>query len=88
VAIRPIAEADVLPYGLPLHGSLGGLLGVGFGAFVVTAALAGRDGIVDLGPRSVRWRVAVRWYLVALHRSSRCRRGPDRRAAQNLEASR
>jgi hypothetical protein len=53
-AIRPIAEADVLPYGLPLHGVLGGAFGVGLGAFVVTGALSGRDGIVDLGIRSQR----------------------------------
>jgi hypothetical protein len=50
-AIRPIAEAEVLPYALPLHGFLGGLLGVGVGAFLVTAALAGRDGVVDLRRR-------------------------------------
>ena len=65
-AIRPIADAEVLPFGLPLHGVLGGVLGVGVGAFVVTGALAGRDGVVDLARRSVRWRVPVRWYLVAL----------------------
>jgi membrane protease YdiL (CAAX protease family) len=65
-AIRPIAEADVLPFGLPLHGFLGAVLGVGLGAFVVTAALRGREGVVDLARRSVRWRVPVRWYLVAL----------------------
>ena len=65
-AVRPIAEADVLPFGMPLHGFLSGLLGVGLAAFLVTAALAGRDGVVDLARRSVRWRVAVRWYLVAL----------------------
>jgi uncharacterized protein len=65
-AIRPIADADVLPYGLPLHGFLGGLLGVGLGAFVVTAALNGREGVADLARRSVRWRVAARWYLVAI----------------------
>jgi len=64
-AIRPIADADVLPYGLPLHGFLGGVLGVGLGAFVVTGALAGREGVVDLAQRSVRWRVPLRWYLVA-----------------------
>jgi membrane protease YdiL (CAAX protease family) len=42
------------------------VLGVGIGAFVVTAAVAGRDGVIDLARRSVRWRVPVRWYLVAL----------------------
>jgi uncharacterized protein len=65
-AIRPIADAEVLPFDLPLHGFLGSLLGVGLAAFVVTAALAGRDGVIDLARRSVRWRVPVRWYLVAL----------------------
>jgi uncharacterized protein len=65
-AIRPIADAEVLPFDLPLHGFLTSLLGVGLGAFVVTAALAGRDGVIDLARRSVRWRVPVRWYLVAL----------------------
>jgi hypothetical protein len=47
-AIRPIADAEVLPFDLPLHGFLGSLLGVGLAAFVVTGALAGRDGVVDL----------------------------------------
>jgi uncharacterized protein len=65
-AIRPIADAEVLPFDLPLHGFLGSLLGVGLAAFVVTGALAGRDGVVDLARRSVRWRVPLRWYLVAL----------------------
>ena len=65
-AIRPIADADVLPFDLPLHGFLAGALGVGVGAFLVTGALAGRAGVVDLARRSLRWRVSVRWYLVAL----------------------
>jgi membrane protease YdiL (CAAX protease family) len=65
-AIRPIADAEILPFGLPLHGLLGGVLGVGLGAFLVTAAPEGRAGVVDLAQRSVRWRVPVRWYLVAL----------------------
>jgi uncharacterized protein len=39
---------------------------VGIDAFLVAAALAGREGVVDLARRSVRWRVPVRWYLVAL----------------------
>lgn len=65
-AIRPIADADVLPYGLPLHGLVGGLLGVGLGAFLVTGALKSREGVMDLARRSVRWRVPARWYLVAI----------------------
>jgi CAAX protease family protein len=65
-SIRPIADAEILPFDMPLHGLLGGVLGVGLGAFLVTAALKGRDGVVDLARRSLRWRVPVRWYLVAL----------------------
>jgi membrane protease YdiL (CAAX protease family) len=64
--IQPIAEAEILPFDLPLHAVVGGVLGVGLGAFLVTAALAGRAGVVDLARRSVRWRVPVRWYLIAL----------------------
>jgi hypothetical protein len=69
-AIPPIVNSEILPFDLPLHGVLGGVLGVGIGAFLVTAALAGRDGVVDLARRSTRWRVPVRWYLVA-HSPSR-----------------
>jgi uncharacterized protein len=65
-AIPPIVNSEILPFGLPLHGVVGGVLGVGIGAFVVTAAVAGRDGVIDLARRSARWRVPVRWYLVAL----------------------
>jgi uncharacterized protein len=64
--IPPIAEAEILPFDLPLHAVVGGVLGVGLGAFLVTAALAGRAGMAELARRSVRWRVAVGWYLVAL----------------------
>jgi uncharacterized protein len=45
---------------------VGGVLGVGLAAFLVTAALSGRAGVADLVRRSVRWRVSVRWYLIAL----------------------
>ena len=38
---------------------------MGLGAFVVTAALAGRDGVNDLARRSVRWHVGIRRYLIA-----------------------
>lgn len=43
-----------------------GLLGPAAAAFVVTAVVAGTDGIKDLLRRVVRWRVAGRWYLAAL----------------------
>jgi uncharacterized protein len=62
----PIVETKILPFGLPMHGFLGAVLGVGVAALLVTAALAGRAGVVDLAHRSLRWRVPMRWYLVAL----------------------
>ena len=64
--IAPIVDAQILPFDLPLHGVVGGVLGVGLGAFVVTYALSGRGGMADLARRSVRWRVPLRWYLIAL----------------------
>jgi uncharacterized protein len=65
-AIPPLARAEVLPFEAPLFASLGSILGVGLAAFVVTAATAGRSGVVDLLRRSFRWRVPVRWYVFAL----------------------
>jgi hypothetical protein len=57
--------SDIPPFDQPLHGIVGSL-GVGIAAFLVTAALSGRAGVADLGRRSVRWRVPVRWYLIAV----------------------
>jgi membrane protease YdiL (CAAX protease family) len=65
-AIPPIADSEILPFDQPLHGLVGGSLGLALAAFLVTAALSGRAGVADLGRRSVRWRVPVRWYLIAL----------------------
>ena len=64
-AIPPIVDAEVLPFGLPLHGVFMSL-GAGVAAFLVTAALSGQAGVADLTRRSVRWRLPVRWYLIAL----------------------
>jgi uncharacterized protein len=64
-AVPPIVQSEILPFGLPLHGVVMSL-GAGLAAFLVTAALSGRAGVADLGRRSVRWRVSVRWYLIAL----------------------
>src|ERR687898_518933 len=64
-AIPPIVDSDILPFGLPLHGVVMSL-GAGLAAFLVTAALSGRAGVTDLGRRSVRWQVGIRWYLIAL----------------------
>jgi uncharacterized protein len=65
-AIPPLAQAEVLPFDAPIYASVGTIFGVGLAAFVVTAATAGRSGVVDLLRRSFRWRVPVRWYLFAL----------------------
>jgi hypothetical protein len=35
-------------------------------AFLVTAATSGKAGVLDLLGRCLRWRGAVRWYLIAL----------------------
>ena len=64
-AIPPLVDSEILPFGLPLHGAVLSL-GAGLAAFLVTAALSGRAGVADLGRRSVRWRVPLRWYLIAL----------------------
>ena len=47
-------------------GFLEHLLSVAFPAFLVVAALQGKDGVRDLASRSLRWRVGARWYPIAL----------------------
>lgn len=65
-AIPPLTATDLPPSDSPLFGVVGGILGVGLGAFVVTGVTAGRAGVEDLVHRTLRWRVPVRWYLFAL----------------------
>src|SRR5687768_3753975 len=68
-AIQPIVNAQVLPFDLPLHGVLGGVLGVGVGAFLVTGALAGRDGIrPNKRPASQSHQCCRRWSIVVPQR--------------------
>jgi|SRR4051794_22844698 len=64
--IPPIVDAQILPFDLPLYAVMGTVLGVGLGAFFVTYAASGPAGVVDLARRSARWRVPLRWYLIAL----------------------
>ena len=59
-------DTAFMPFDLPLHASLGTILGVGLAAFLVTAAADGRAGVDDLVRRCLRWRVPVRWYLFAI----------------------
>ena len=49
-----------------LVGFLESLLSVALPAFLVVAAMQGKDGVGDLARRSLRWRVGARWYLLAL----------------------
>jgi membrane protease YdiL (CAAX protease family) len=67
VALVPVlTRRDILPFGLAPYDSLGHILGVALPAFIVVAAMNGQAGVRDLARRSLRWRVGVRWYLVAL----------------------
>lgn len=43
-----------------------GLLGPMLAAFLVTAVVAGRDGVAALARSMVRWRIGVFWFVVAL----------------------
>jgi membrane protease YdiL (CAAX protease family) len=58
----------VLPFALPwrVFGSLMSVFGLALPAFLVTAAKDGREGVRELLRRMLRWRVGVRWYLLAL----------------------
>src|SRR5574341_994743 len=47
-------------------GFLEHLLSVALPAFLVVAAMHGKEGVRDLASRSLRWRVGARWYLIAL----------------------
>jgi uncharacterized protein len=66
VVLPPLRVQGGLPFGLALWDSLGNLLGVALAALLVVAASNGRAGVADLARRCLRWRVGVRWYLVAL----------------------
>ena len=62
-SVLPILFLDAPPR--PLS-AVGALVGLALPAFAVTAATAGREGVRDLLHRSLRWRVAIRWYVLAL----------------------
>ena len=58
----------VLPITLPVmpFNALASYVGLALPAFLVMAALGGSAGVQDLLRRSLRWRVGIHWYLVAL----------------------
>jgi membrane protease YdiL (CAAX protease family) len=67
VALPPIlTRSDLLPFGQALYDWLGHIVGSAVPAFIVTAAVRGRTGVVDLARRCLRWRVGLRWYAVAV----------------------
>ena len=47
---------------------MGGFLPIGplLSALIVLAVVEGRSGLADLGRRMLRWRVGVRWYVLAI----------------------
>lgn len=51
---------------VPLFQLVASYLGLALPAFLVSAAIGGWEGVRDLARRSLRWRVALHWYLVAL----------------------
>jgi membrane protease YdiL (CAAX protease family) len=61
-----LTRGDFLPLDLALYESLGTIFGVTLPAFLVTAATDGWVGVRDLASRCVRWRLGIRWYLIAL----------------------
>ena len=63
--VPALTRRDILPFDLALYESLGPVFGVALPAFVVVGVCGGRDGVRDLRRRSLRWRVALRWYLFA-----------------------
>src|SRR4051812_10382627 len=67
VALVPVlTRRDILPFDLAPYDSLGHIFGVALPAFIVVAAMSGKTGVRDLARRSLRWRVGVHWYLIAL----------------------
>lgn len=67
VALSPLlTRRDILPFGLAPYDSLGHIFGEALPAFLVVAAMHGQAGVRDLACRSLRWRVGVQWYFIAV----------------------
>jgi uncharacterized protein len=66
VRLRTNGDIDQSPSYQYLVGFLEHLFSVALPAFLVVAAIRGKTGVRDLARRSLRWRVGVRWYLIAL----------------------
>ena len=67
VALVPVlTRRDLLPFSQAPFDWLGHVVGSALPAFLVMAAVHGRAGVFDLARRCLRWRVGLRWYLLAL----------------------
>jgi uncharacterized protein len=60
----PIDLSEGLAFNAVL--AIASILGIALPALLVTAATSGKAGVRDLLSRCLRWRVGVRWYLIAL----------------------
>ena len=61
-----LTRRDLLPFDFAAYDLLGHVVGSALPAFLVVAAVHGRDGVRDLARRTLRWRVKVRWYVFAI----------------------
>jgi CAAX protease family protein len=62
---QPIGISEGLALNVVVF-AIASMLGVALSAFLVTAATGGKAGVRDLLRRCLRWRVGLRWYLIAL----------------------
>jgi membrane protease YdiL (CAAX protease family) len=62
----PLTRRDLLPFDQAPYDWILHIIGLALPAFLVTAAVSGREGVRDLASRSLRWRVQIRWYVLAL----------------------
>ena len=60
----PIDLSEGLAFNVVL--AIASILGIALPALLVTAATSGKAGVRDLLSRCLRWRVGVRWYLIAI----------------------
>jgi membrane protease YdiL (CAAX protease family) len=61
-----LTRRDLLPFGFAPYDLLGHIVGSALPAFLVVAAVHGRDGVRNLARRTLRWRVGVPWYVLAI----------------------
>jgi uncharacterized protein len=63
-----VSWMPVLIFGAPPRpfSAVGAILGLALPAFLVTAATDGRAGVRDLLRRTLRWRVGIGWYVLAM----------------------